>query len=116
MAQGKVRDEKKQAFWRKAFREQKHSGLSIRAFCRERALPESAFYFWRRELARREEVRSSAATFVPVRVTEDATPADGGIERIPRRSPRGRSKWPAGRCRRSGRSRNRGRFRWRRLR
>jgi hypothetical protein len=27
------------------------SGLSIRAFCRKRALHEAAFYFWHRELA-----------------------------------------------------------------
>jgi transposase-like protein len=81
MAQGTIGDRDKEAFWRKMVREQKRSGVSIRAFCRERGAPESAFYFWRRELERRQAKRTTATAFVPVRVTEDAAaPAGGRIE------------------------------------
>ncbi|MCY2950574.1 MAG: transposase [Planctomycetota bacterium] len=78
MAKGKVRDKSKEAFWRRAVRRQGQSDLTVRAFCREHALRETAFYFWRRELARREV---ADAAFVPVRVVEEApTPAGGRIE------------------------------------
>jgi hypothetical protein len=41
--------------------------MSIRAYCAQRGVKESAFYWWRARLARRETVRPSpAAAFVPV--------------------------------------------------
>ncbi|MCG3185342.1 MAG: hypothetical protein ICCCNLDF_03571 [Planctomycetes bacterium] len=43
----------KEAFWRLAVEEWKTAGTTIREFCRSNGLKESAFYFWRRELARR---------------------------------------------------------------
>ena len=90
MAKGKIRDKGKEAFWQRTIQEQRQSGLSVRAFCRKHAAHESAFYFWRRELARREEAEPGATTgraarsrrqaaFVPVHVAEDA-PAGGRIE------------------------------------
>lgn len=36
--------------WRELMAEQKRSGQSIRAFCRERGHREHAFYFWRKRL------------------------------------------------------------------
>jgi transposase-like protein len=48
------RDPVKERFWRETLRRQVESGQSVRAFCRERQLTESAFYFWRRELKQRE--------------------------------------------------------------
>jgi len=48
------RDRAKERFWRETLRCQVESGQSVRAFCRERQLTESAFYFWRRELKQRE--------------------------------------------------------------
>jgi transposase-like protein len=73
MAMGKVRDEGKEAFWRRTVRRQGQSGLTVRAFCREHELRKTAFYFWRRELAQREAAQRHSTTFLPVRVT--AAPA-----------------------------------------
>jgi transposase-like protein len=64
-------------------RERQHSGLSIRAFCRERKLAESAFYYWRRELQRRQAEQEQrprsdspdAPAFVAVRVEPPTVPA-----------------------------------------
>ena len=54
MAKGKERSKSKEAFWRRLVGRHERSGLSIREFCREHGQRETAFYFWRRELARRE--------------------------------------------------------------
>lgn len=43
----------KEAFWKLAVDEWRAAGTSIREFCRTNGLKESAFYFWRRELAKR---------------------------------------------------------------
>lgn len=54
MAKLERRDVAKEAFWRGALAKFAASGLTIRAFCRREGLSESAFYFWRRELAVRQ--------------------------------------------------------------
>ena len=54
MAKGIHRDKQREAQWRRMMRRQQRSGLTIRAFCGEHDLRETAFYFWRAELARRE--------------------------------------------------------------
>jgi hypothetical protein len=94
----KLRDVAKELRWREALRRFAHSGLGVRAFCRRAALPESAFYFWRRELARRETAVSAAAkpgrrqspAFVPALVTGPLGPeglslelAGGRVLRLP---------------------------------
>ena len=88
----------RQAYWEEAMRRWKGSGQSVRAFCGNEGVRESAFYFWRRELAqrsRRTEAanglrpqaspltkashscerasprHSSVPSFLPVRVVED---------------------------------------------
>ncbi len=81
----KIRDAAKGRFWRGAVRRFARSGLGVRAFCRQEKLTESAFYFWRRELARRdgEMPKPSEASrrglrlpdFLPVRLTDP--PAHG---------------------------------------
>jgi transposase-like protein len=43
----------KQRHWEEVVRRWREGGQSVRAFCRDEGLRESAFYFWRRELARR---------------------------------------------------------------
>ena len=76
MARSKRRDGKKEAAWRQRLRQQAQSGLSVRAWCRQQDTRESAFYWWRTQLARRDRV---APTFVPVHVTaESATVAATG--------------------------------------
>jgi len=47
---GKERDR----YWRGVIRDQKTSGLSISAFCRERKVPAASFFNWRRKLAERD--------------------------------------------------------------
>jgi len=42
--------------------------MSVRAWCRKHSLRESSFYWWRRQLARRD---AHAPALVPVRVTAD---------------------------------------------
>ena len=100
----------RQMYWEEAMRRWKESGQSVRAFCHNEGVRESAFYFWRRELAQRSQstdaVRksrppasplttashsserasarhSSAPSFLPVRVVEDvAAEATNGVEII----------------------------------
>ncbi len=48
------RDLAKERLWRETVGAQTRSGQSVREFCRERQLAESAFYFWRRELRQRD--------------------------------------------------------------
>ena len=75
MAMVAARDLQKEAAWRRRLRRQAESGQSVRAWCRKHRVTETAFYWWRRELARR-DAEDSAASFVPVHVTE--TPAGDG--------------------------------------
>jgi hypothetical protein len=46
-------DPEKQRHWEEALRRWRAGGQSVRAFCCAEGVRESAFYFWRRELARR---------------------------------------------------------------
>jgi len=109
MAKHRMRNAKKESFWRSVLRRQASSGMSIRAWCRQEELSEAGFHWWRRELARREacgdrpltagsaaarrrrkkygaksprsDARASKAAFVPLRVARDsATSDDGRIE------------------------------------
>ena len=91
MAKGATRDTRRETQWRKLVRRQDRSGLTVRGYCRENNLPESAFYYWRRELLRRDGARgeteqkqskrpSASAAFVPVRVAEEAWPEAARIE------------------------------------
>ena len=79
---GKVatRDLQKEAAWRRRLSRQAESGQSVRAWCRKHGVTETAFYWWRRELARRDAAQKRSArrdgerrvaSFVPVQVTEE---------------------------------------------
>lgn len=65
--------------WRDRLRQHADSGQSVRAWCRKHRVSEAAFYWWRRELARRDE-KTQAAWFVPVQVTDN--PAQDGDPQI----------------------------------
>jgi hypothetical protein len=58
------RDAEKETFWRTTIQEAEASGLTIRAFCRERGLKDNLFYAWRRTLKQREEGNSGNPGFV----------------------------------------------------
>jgi len=73
-------DAVKERKWRRVLRRWQRSGLSIRAFCSAKRIGEHLFYWWRRELARRDQHKAAAhkvtaaaksAAFVPVRVVAD---------------------------------------------
>ncbi len=106
----RVRDLAKERWWREAVKRFVRSGLGVRAFCRREGLTESAFYFWRRELDRRDGEELSRDTsprppsarhvagrpdFLPVRVTDAAAShasialelAGGRVLRLPEAIP-----------------------------
>ena len=89
MANGKDRDRRLEARWRRIIRDHTRSGMTTREFCHKNNLAESAFYFWRRELQRRQAEQErcqasdppAAPAFVAVHVAEHGgTPAGGSIE------------------------------------
>ena len=59
MDKSKARDLAKEATWRRRLARQADSGQSVRAWCREHRVTETAFYWWRRELARRDAEQPS---------------------------------------------------------
>jgi transposase len=89
---GPVRNRKKQLRWRRIVRGQAGSGLSVRTYCSRQGVKESAYYWWRAQLARRDaESPPSPAAFVPVEVvaeepTRGAGEGGGQIEIL----------WPGG--------------------
>ena len=71
------RDPEREQRWRATIRAYEQSGQTIRAFCRDRGVKESAFHGWRREIRRRDggEVRprrGKRSRFVQVQVTPTA--------------------------------------------
>ena len=70
-----ARDLKKESFWRRLVREQAGSGMPVRAWCRKHRVKEVAFYWWRRELARRDA--EQPVSFVPVHVSGDHRVEEG---------------------------------------
>ena len=82
MAKGRQPSGRGEAYWRRIVRQQAASGVTIREFCRQSKLRESSFYFWRKELLRREAAQQrhgghacppAMAAFVPVSVTAETT-------------------------------------------
>jgi transposase-like protein len=73
MAHRGGQDRKKTDFWRRMIGRQPRSGVSVRAWCRKHSVRESSFYWWRRQLARRD---AHAPVLVPVRVTADRSADD----------------------------------------
>jgi transposase-like protein len=55
---GPARSDERRYYWQAAMELQQQSGLSIRKFCQQEGLAESAFYFWRRELTQRAKSKS----------------------------------------------------------
>lgn len=53
-------DPAKERYWRGVVQGQGGSGQSVREYCRQAGVKESAFYWWRRRLARRSETREAA--------------------------------------------------------
>jgi hypothetical protein len=68
------RDLKRERTWRRHIAAQRASGETIRAFCDARRIRETAFYFWRTEIAKRDREAAAepnpAPAFVPVAVID----------------------------------------------
>jgi len=96
-------DPQRRTYWEEVLRRWREGGQAVRVFCRAEGVRESAFYFWRRELAQRDPQaagdgsrakavaagpasRKSARhggspSFLPVRVVEPDVPqADCEVE------------------------------------
>ena len=58
--------------WRKLLEDQRVSGLPVSVFCRERGLPQSSLFAWRRKLT---GGGGGQETFKAVKVAEPAPPA-----------------------------------------
>lgn len=61
----------REGYWRGHVEARARSGESVRGYCRSRGLSESGFYFWKRELKRRDEraaSNGSAPAFAEVRL------------------------------------------------
>jgi transposase-like protein len=68
----------RESYWRQVLARWKRSGLSVRAFCGAEGLNPMTFYWWRRELERRDQPQPA---FLPVRVLAETTgPSTVGIE------------------------------------
>jgi len=55
------RDPERERFWRRTIKAWGRSGASIRGFCAEHGLTETAFHAWRRELGKRDSERQGGA-------------------------------------------------------
>ena len=81
-------DAEKARYWQRRIREAVPSGKSIRAFCRQRRLRESQFYWWQRKLrASREAGRTprSSGNARPASfalVSDESGAGNGGIELV----------------------------------
>ena len=68
------RDGNREQVWRRHLELQRFSGLTVRAYCRANALQESAFFFWKKEIAKRDRESTAppnaAPAFVPVTVID----------------------------------------------
>lgn len=81
---GSHRDPVKEQFWRDALKRFAASGQSVREFCAARQLTETAFYFWRNEIRRRDGQmgirQKQPLTFARVLVQEpEPTIAEPGL-------------------------------------
>lgn len=80
----------KAELWRLLVEEQRRCGLSIRAFCRQKALSEPSFYAWRKELQKRDAQRTADGgrnrRLIPVDVIlptcEQAPASSGGVQAL----------------------------------
>ena len=61
------RDPQREQYWRSLLGEWRQSGLTVYAFCKDRDLQKTTFYYWQRKLGFATPARTAA--FVPLTVT-----------------------------------------------
>lgn len=83
------RSANKEEVWRGLVEQQRRGGLSVRAFCRMKEISEPSFYAWRRELQKRDAMRTADGgnngRLIPVEVTrptcENATASSDDLKK-----------------------------------
>jgi hypothetical protein len=88
MSRGEKGDAEKARYWARTISEAARSGMSIRAFCHQRRLRESQFYWWRHKLRASRQVGATPkagdhgrpASFALV--SNETGEADAGIELV----------------------------------
>ncbi|HEY2909250.1 MAG TPA: hypothetical protein VGI99_03340 [Gemmataceae bacterium] len=71
------RDANRERLWRRHLKQQRSSGLTVRAFCSLHQLKETSFFFWKKEIAKRDREAAAAApppAFVSVSIVEPPAP------------------------------------------
>ena len=63
--------------WKRVIEEQRVSGRSVAAFCRERGLKDNSFHYWRAKFGERKFVQVSGREVIEV------TLSDGTLLRVP---------------------------------
>lgn len=107
-ARGRSRDPAREQSWRQSIRRFTASGQSVRAFCSAHRLKATAFYFWRREIQRRDgrlpagRQRATAQPLTFARLVVDRAGPLGGEPGLCLRLGGGRelllpAAWPTGR-------------------
>jgi hypothetical protein len=71
-----VRDDRKEAFWRKHLTAWKRSGQSKRAYCISNTLSQSSFNAWSREIAIRDREKTSSLNATELLEEERTAPND----------------------------------------
>ncbi len=88
MSSRRTGNAEKARYWQRTISEAARSGMSIRAFCRQRRLRESQFYWWQRKLRAGRQAgttsRPSGTGKPPsfALVSDEAGAADAGIELV----------------------------------
>src|SRR6185312_17382084 len=68
------RDANRERLWRRHLKQQQSSGLTVRAFCSLRQLKETSFFFWKKEIAKRDREAAPTPDFVSVAIVESPAP------------------------------------------
>jgi|SRR5262249_54985380 len=69
------RDPAKERYWRRLLRQARRSELTARDFCAERGISVPSFYFWRREIDRRDRQRKLATKQAPEPTSSTTLPS-----------------------------------------
>ena len=68
--------ETRREYWSELIAEQEASSRTARAFCRERGIPEHAFYGWRRRLRKQPPVQFALLKTKPCSLANNRTPIE----------------------------------------
>jgi hypothetical protein len=70
------RSESAQVKWRRIIGEQRSSGQTVAAFCRQRSVPQSSLFMWKRRLGSKPRRAFPPASFVAVKAIKEKAVGD----------------------------------------